>query len=143
MAARLSADASRGKTRAFRLPTRRGRTHRAAVHEFSIAEGALRVVTEHLRARRATRVHSVTLRVGALSGVVPDALTFAFDALARDTPAAGARLVIEEVPVACYCAACAHEFAAEPGCYHCPACGTLSTEVRRGQELDVMSLEVS
>ena len=40
-------------------------------------------------------IRSVRIRVGALSGVVPDALTFAFDVAADGSRVAGARLDIE------------------------------------------------
>ena len=113
------------------------------MHEFSIVEGLLQVAMEHAGARSATRIHSITMRIGALSGVVPDALTFAFEALSKGTPAEGARLVVEEVPVTCYCPACEREFAAELGSYHCPGCDRISAEVRHGREMDLMSLEVS
>lgn len=113
------------------------------MHEFSIAESLLQSVADQLRANGATRVHALTVQVGALSGVVPDALRFAWDALAPGSAAAGAALTIEEVPVSCYCATCAREFAAGPGQYHCPACGERSADVRRGQELHLMRMEVS
>jgi Zn finger protein HypA/HybF involved in hydrogenase expression len=38
------------------------------------------------------------VRVGDLSGVVADAMSFCFDVTTADTPLAGARLVVEEVP---------------------------------------------
>ena len=113
------------------------------MHELSIAEGVLQVVDEQLRAQGATRVHALTLAVGALSGVVPEALRFAWSAVTRGTPCEGATLIIEEVPVACYCAACAREFTAAPGDYACPACAAVSGEVRRGRELHLMRMEVS
>lgn len=44
------------------------------------------------------RITSVRIRVGALSGVVPDALAFAFDVAADHSPISGARLDIEDTP---------------------------------------------
>ena len=113
------------------------------MHEFGIAENALALVLDEMRRRQATRVHAITMRIGELSGVVEEALTFAFTALSAGTPAEGARLAVETVPIACYCAACAKEFAAKPFEYVCPTCGQPSADIRRGRELHVASIEVS
>lgn len=113
------------------------------MHEFGIAEGVLKVALDTARQHQAQKIEVVRLRIGALAGVVDEALTFAFAALAEDTPAQGARLVIEAVPVTCYCESCAREFEAPRFSYRCPACQSLSREVRRGRELELISIEVS
>lgn len=113
------------------------------MHEFGIAEGLLQTALDALRAHGGARVEQVNLRIGALAGVVDDALTFAFEALAEGTPAQGARLAIEAVPVTCYCASCAREFVASRFVYRCPACSALSREVRAGRDLQLVSIEVS
>lgn len=113
------------------------------MHEFGIAEGVLKVVVETAGKNGANKVEVVRLRIGALAGVVDEALIFAFEALAEDTPAQGARLVIEAVPLTCYCATCSREFEVPRFSYRCPVCQTLSREVRRGRELELISIEVS
>ena len=67
----------------------------AAVHELSIALSLVDAVCEELPKLGAVRVAAVRLRIGAMSGVAPDALEFAFDVAAGDTPIAGAELAIE------------------------------------------------
>lgn len=113
------------------------------MHEFGIAEGLLGTVLDAAAKNGATRVDQVNLRIGALAGVVDEALTFAFEALAENTPAQGARLSIEAVPVTCYCSACDREFDVPRFVYRCPSCQALSREVRRGRELHLVSVEVS
>lgn len=113
------------------------------MHEFGIAESLLKTALETAARHGAAKVEQVNLRIGALAGVVDEALTFAFEALADGSPAQGARLLIEAVPVACYCSACAREFEAPRFSYRCPQCQTLSREVRRGRELQLVSIEVS
>ena len=80
------------------------------MHELSIMQSALDQVLEKARQAGASRVHAIRLRIGVLSGVVPDALQFAFEALADGTPAQGAQLLIEDVPARFWCAVCSHEF---------------------------------
>ena len=66
------------------------------MHELSIALSLIDAVTDELhRLGARTSVRSVRIRLGPQSGVVADALTFAFDIAVADSPLAGARLEIE------------------------------------------------
>jgi hydrogenase nickel incorporation protein HypA/HybF len=113
------------------------------MHEVGIMTEAVRMAVETAQARKAARVHRLRLRVGTMSGAVPDALTFAFDVVCRGTMAEGATLEIETVPAACWCAACAAEFESADFLGECPRCGALSAELRRGRELELAAVEVS
>jgi hydrogenase nickel incorporation protein HypA/HybF len=111
------------------------------MHELSIAMGIVDVAAEEAERRR-SRVIAVHIKVGRLSGVVPDALRGAFE-LARDsTPLAQAELVIEEISVAAYCPVCDTERAVVFPQLSCPVCGTPTPEVVRGRELEVTALEI-
>ena len=85
---------------------------------------------------------ALRVRVGPLSGVVVDALRFAFEALAPGTPAAGARLDIEETAITIHCPRCGADFATPLGSYQCPSCGSTDGELRGGKELELVSIEV-
>jgi hydrogenase nickel incorporation protein HypA/HybF len=112
------------------------------MHEFSIMQSALNQALREARLAGAVRVHEIRLRIGVLSGVVPDALQFAFEALTPGTPAEGALLRIEDVPARFWCAPCQREFVS-PNLYaECPDCGTPSGELRAGRELELSSMEV-
>jgi len=88
------------------------------------------------------RVISVTLEIGALSGVVPEAVEFCFDVCTRDTLMEGAQLLIERIPAAARCLDCAVESPVS-ACYDpCPACGGYRMELLSGEELRVKELEV-
>ncbi len=113
------------------------------MHEVGLMMEAVRMAVETAQAQKASRVNRLRLRVGAMSGAVPDALTFAFDMVCRGTPAEGATLEIEAVPAACWCAACAAEFESADFLGECPRCGALSAELRRGRELELAAVEVS
>jgi hydrogenase nickel incorporation protein HypA/HybF len=113
------------------------------MHEVGIMVEAVQLAVESAQAQGASRVHELRLRVGALSGAVPDALEFAFDAVTAGTLAEGARLCIETVPASWWCAACASEFGGDDLLAACPRCGAWSGELRTGRELDIASIEVS
>jgi hydrogenase nickel incorporation protein HypA/HybF len=113
------------------------------VHEAGLARTALEVAAERARERGATRIHRLVLRVGDLSGVVPEALRFALEALAPGTLAGGAAFEIEVVPVECHCPLCDRVFRPPDVVYACPGCGRVSGDVRQGHELELRSVEVS
>ncbi|HLL89026.1 MAG TPA: hydrogenase maturation nickel metallochaperone HypA, partial [Tepidisphaeraceae bacterium] len=85
----------------------------------------------------------VRARVGPLAGVVAAALQFAFAEACAGTVLAGARLEIENVPLAVFCPACASERTiASPQRLLCPVCGEATPDVVSGRELEVASVEV-
>lgn len=113
------------------------------MHELSIALGIVDAAAEEAGRLGRGRVVAVHLRLGPLSGVVPDALRSAFELAREQEPAlAAAELVVEEVPVAAYCPACAAERAVPFPELRCPACGTPTPDVVRGRELEVFAIEV-
>ena len=81
------------------------------MHEVSIMTEALRMAMDAAKSAGAGRVLKLRLRIGSLSGVVPESLRFAFDVVCHGTMAEGASLEIEAVPAACWCATCQAEFA--------------------------------
>ena len=119
------------------------RENTAAMHEFGIMQSTLETAAQKTRAAGATQVHRLRLRVGKLSGVVPEALRFAFDALKEKTVAAQAELEMEEVTAACWCAGCAAEFESADLKYECPRCHQPSGDLRRGKEMELALLEIS
>jgi hydrogenase nickel incorporation protein HypA/HybF len=112
------------------------------MHELSIMDSALTMVLEQAQKAGAKRVHVVRLRIGALSGVVPEALEFAFDALTPGTLAEGGRLAIDNIPARFWCGACRSEFQADDLFADCPDCHRPSGDLRAGREMEVASMEI-
>ncbi|RMI28574.1 hydrogenase maturation nickel metallochaperone HypA/HybF [Nocardia stercoris] len=109
------------------------------MHELAIAQGIVDGVVEHAGARR---VHQVTVAVGALCAVVPDALRFAFELAAEGTVAEGAELIVEDVPARAACRSCGADFVLRDPIPLC-ACGSADISVRSGLDLRISSMEVS
>lgn len=114
------------------------------MHELSIALSILDVASEEAN-RRGLDVTCVHVKVGPLSGVVPQALESAWE-LARqsyDSPLASAQLAIEQTPLIAYCPTCDEDQTlASPQMLCCPACATPTPRIVSGRELDVVALEV-
>jgi hydrogenase nickel incorporation protein HypA/HybF len=113
------------------------------MHEVSIMEEAVRMAVETAKASGANRVLVLRLRVGTLSGAVPEALRFAFDVVCRDTIAEGASLEMETVPAAGWCPVCRAEFECADFTNECPRCHNPNGVLRRGRELEIASVEIA
>jgi hydrogenase nickel incorporation protein HypA/HybF len=112
------------------------------MHELSIASAILEAVRDEAAKRPGTRVTKVGVRIGALAGVDPDALTFGFDALVKDTEMASAGLDIEWVPRRHRCLQCEKTFEVTDDGFGCPSCGSSESVFVSGDELNLAYLEV-
>ena len=63
------------------------------MHEMAIAMALIDQVEQAAREQKAQAIASITVAVGRLSGVDPDALRAVFELAAEETLAAGAQLV--------------------------------------------------
>jgi hydrogenase nickel incorporation protein HypA/HybF len=114
------------------------------MHELSIAIAIVEQATEVAEQQHA-RVCAVHVRVGAMSGVVRDALEFAWETACEGTPVEGARLIVEDVPIAMRCSSCGVERGVlSPQDLRCEICESPAYpwEVVHGQELELRALEI-
>jgi hydrogenase nickel incorporation protein HypA/HybF len=91
------------------------------MHEYSIVASLLERVEIEVRARGATAVHRLHLRIGSLAGVEIDLLTTAYETFRERTICKAAELAVEEVPARWQCPACDRQLGAgEPlQCHDC------------------------
>jgi len=112
------------------------------VHELSIVAALFEILEEKAREQGALRITAVTLRVGRLSGVVPDLVVSAFDATKKGTLAEEARLEIESAPFDFRCRACGGADIREEPAVACAACGSRDIELLGGLDVIVERIEV-
>jgi len=113
------------------------------MHELSVACALLEEIDAAATREGATRVASVRLRLGRMSGIVRDALLFSWDLARVDTIAAEATLQIDDVPVAVWCPHCMAERGVREGDgLTCSACGTVAPTIVHGRELELIAMEV-
>jgi hydrogenase nickel incorporation protein HypA/HybF len=111
--------------------------------EVELMQNILDAAVERAKTEGAQHIRLVQVRVGAASGVVPESLKLAFDAVKKGTIAEDAHLQVESVPVVCYCTNCNIEFKPADTLYECPECHQPNCEVRQGKEMELAFLEVS
>ncbi len=112
------------------------------MHELSLIASVFEVLEEQAREHGASRVTRVVLKVGTMSGVVPELLVSAFDIYKKETLAETARLDIVVVPVKLRCPDCAGEAVREDADFSCAACGSRRVEIVEGRELIVERIEL-
>ncbi len=108
------------------------------MHEMALTQSVVDMVVERTAGRRVATVH---VTVGALSGVVADAMLFCFDVATTGTPIEGAALEIAGVPGRARCQTCDLDFAVDDLILLCP-CGSADVRITEGKELLVTSVEL-
>ena len=112
------------------------------MHEFAIASSVLEAVRTEGRLRPGMRVTKIGVRVGDLAGLDPDALSFCFEALTKETDLECVVLEIERKPRRQRCSRCANEFVVLNYETSCPDCGEELTVFLSGDELELAYLEM-
>jgi hydrogenase nickel incorporation protein HypA/HybF len=113
------------------------------MHELSIALSVLELVEEEAARRQGAVVKAIHIKLGALSGVVKEALRSAYDLAREGTTLADCELVLEDVPVMVHCAGCGADCPAQSiQNISCSRCGAADVTVTGGRELEVSALEI-
>lgn len=112
------------------------------MHELAIAQSLIGIIEQEALPYAGAKVTRVRVLIGELSGVMPDALKFAFEAISVGGIAEGASLEIEEVPLRIRCHHCGEVLAVEDPFLTCPNCEGTDVEMVTGRELEIRSIEI-
>lgn len=113
----------------------------SAMHEMSIAIRIVELAEAEARIAGARRINRVEVEVGALAGVMAEALRFCFEAACRGTLAEGAELEMVEIAGRGRCATCDEEGPLAELIALCPVCGGFMRPLQ-GKELRLLSIVV-
>ena len=108
------------------------------MHELAITQSVVEAVAARVGD---VPVAVVRLRIGRLSGVLPDAPRFCFEVAAAGTSLQGATLEIEEPDGRAHCRSCGQDFTLDDPILLCP-CGSADVRVVAGRELTVASVQL-
>ncbi|NTW55805.1 MAG: hydrogenase maturation nickel metallochaperone HypA [Chlorobiaceae bacterium] len=112
------------------------------MHEMSIALSIVEAVGSRADAEGASRVSSIELVVGKLSGIEPESLRFCFSAASKGTVAEDAELSIEVREGTGRCMECTKEFPVSFYFAECPGCGSLRVSILSGEEFLIQSMTI-
>ncbi|MGB8952196.1 MAG: hydrogenase maturation nickel metallochaperone HypA [Candidatus Aminicenantales bacterium] len=112
------------------------------MHELSLIANLFEILNEKACEQHAKKIIFVKLKVGRLSGAVPEFLETAFEVYKNGTIAQEARLELEEVPLKVRCQKCATETIQDDFVFICPHCGARDLKTLEGTELLLERLEL-
>ncbi len=113
------------------------------MHEYSIVQSLLESCEEHAKANNATKVTKVIVKIGVLSGVEPDLLQTAFDTFKEKTICDACEFIINHQKVVIECLDCKEQSTLEKNEFTCPKCDSYKTKVIDGEEMYLMTLEMT
>ena len=101
------------------------------MHELSLCDAILGTTMKHADGRPVTQV---TVRIGHLRQVVPDALRFGWELLTEPTDLKGCELVIEQIPATVECRECRAVTTLDMPILVCGTCGSFEVTLLSGEE---------
>ena len=118
------------------------------MHETVFASSMLKIILEEVKKHEAEsgetyRVERIYLQLGLLTCLEEHTLKGCFEILAEDGPAAGARLVVDRLPLEGHCGDCGKDVRVSGQSLACPLCHGRQVDWLGGQESEVTSIEVT
>jgi hydrogenase nickel incorporation protein HypA/HybF len=110
------------------------------VHELAICEAIAQKAEAHADGRP---VVAVTVRIGHLRQVVPDALLFSWDLVTEFTSVKGAELHIESVPAVVQCDTCGQQTTLQVPSLCCGNCESFDVKLLSGEEFQMVSMDLA
>jgi hydrogenase nickel incorporation protein HypA/HybF len=109
------------------------------MHELGITENIVAIACERANNQP---IEKLTLVIGQLTAIMPDAIKFCFDVCSENTLLAGAELEILEIAGLAKCQKCQTEFSINEPYGICPQCDSINLDIIAGEELQIQSIEV-
>ena len=104
------------------------------MHEMSIVQSLISIVKDEMIKNDATRLRSIRLRIGEMSGIIPEALKTCFEVLTAKSDMKGAVLKMDIAPLIGYCKKCDKEFKIIDYKFLCPECDASDIDIISGRD---------
>lgn len=112
------------------------------MHELSLVCSICDVINKKVIECGANRVMQVKIIAGELSGIEDQTMKGCFELISEATPAEGAELIIERIPIKVRCRMCGNEYETGIPFSKCTKCRNESIEIITGTELYIDSIAV-
>ena len=111
------------------------------MHEMGTVMYVIRTVNQVCEENRLSKVASVTLQVGEVSGILPEYIkNFWQWAVKKEKYLQEAELVIEPIPAVTYCEDCGKTYGTVKYGKICPYCGSEHTWLETGNEYNIKEI---
>ena len=112
------------------------------MHEMGIVIHLAKTLDDLAEENKITKIGSVTLSVGEVSGIVTDLFTDAWDYFKKKHPIlCESELRLETIPAITHCDGCNQNFETLPNGRTCPHCGSEETWLIQGNECIIKEIE--
>ena len=113
------------------------------MHELGIVTHVMKTLTDVAAENELTRIGSVTLEVGEVSGVIHEQILDCWDYMCtkRGPLFTGCRLILETIPAVTYCSSCGKTYPTVQYGRTCPHCGSGETWLQEGNECTIKEIE--
>ena len=115
------------------------------MHELAVMRSILKICTERMEEEGKTKITKISLKVGALRNIEEPWMQQYFGYISPGTPAEGAKICIEKVPLVFRCDDCNTSYNPNPHnekTFPCPNCGSQNYDMVSGRELIIDNMEV-
>jgi len=112
------------------------------LHEISLLENVREILQDHAKTQQFKQVKKITLEIGLLSCVEPEALRFGFNAVMKDSLAENAELIVTEQEGVGLCDQCKKQVPIASLYDPCVLCGNPFVTVTQGNEMKIKNLIV-
>jgi len=113
------------------------------MHEYSVVQALLNQCEEVAAQNDATKVTKVITKIGVMSGIETHLLQTAFDTFKEGTICAEAEFIQNVQKLKLECKECGNVFEVDEVRYFCHKCESLRVKVLDGEDMYLMSLEMS
>lgn len=112
------------------------------MHEVSLANNIYDIASGEMKKYAGSRLCKIFIDIGEFTHIDPDALSFAFQVLTKDTAFEGTELEIKRIPLILGCGRCKSEFSATDMVFKCPKCNSKDVEILKGREFRITELGI-
>ena len=112
------------------------------MHELPVTQNLLDLALQHAEKAEASRILSLNITIGDLASIIDDSVQFYWDIISKDTPAEGAQLNFNRIPIEMKCLDCLTSYHPEDGISVCPECDGSRVNIIAGKEFLLDSIDV-
>lgn len=110
------------------------------MHELGVLSAIVKTIGQIVADEQLTKVDTIVLQVGELSGIVPSYLEECYPAAVYKTPFAETKLELEIIPGIARCRECGREFNVLASNLKCPVCFSENLEALSGREFTIKEI---
>lgn len=112
------------------------------MHELTIAQSIVELAEEAAEKENADKIYSIDIEIGALSGVVFEALEFALQIIVKNTKLEKTVVNYLKIDGLAQCKNCNAQFKTNDLLAVCPVCNRAEFQIIDGKQLRIKSLKV-